>query len=119
MNYHSLPKSLSLEVLMGCNHFLKGRTIRKVKGGGAGEVQRKIRARKNKTKKIHARQLILKKYSSYGLEKIHTRNLITKKIPAARKFSSPHNFSNGPSLRTIERLRISPGSLGEMLVYIW
>ena len=25
-------------------------------------------------------------------------NLITKKIPAARKFVTPHNFSNGPSL---------------------
>ena len=34
--------------------------------------------------------------------KIQTRNLITKKIPAARKFPPPppHNFFNGPSLRT-------------------
>ena len=31
-------------------------------------------------------------------KKIHTRNLITKKIPVARKFPTPHNFSNGPSL---------------------
>ena len=82
MNYHSLPKSLSLEVLMGCNHFLKGRTIIKVKGGGASEVQKKKFAQgKIKRKKIHARQLMLKKYSCYGLKKIHTRNLITKKIP--------------------------------------
>ena len=40
-------------------------------------------------KKIQARQLILKKYSCYGLKKIHTRNFMTKKIPAARKFPSP------------------------------
>ena len=38
-------------------------------------------------KKIHARP-----------KKIHTRNLITKKIPAAQKFPTPHNFSNGLSL---------------------
>ena len=41
-------------------------------------------------KKIHARQLILKKYSCFGLKKIHTRNLITKKkIPAAGKSPPP------------------------------
>ena len=40
-----------------------------------------------------------KQYPCYGLKKIHTRNLIAKKNPAARKFPSPHNFSNGPSLR--------------------
>ena len=40
-----------------------------------------------------------KKYSCYHLKKIHTRNLMMKKIPAARKFSSPrHNLSDGPSL---------------------
>ena len=38
-------------------------------------------------------------------KKIHTRNLITKKIPAARKFPSPHNFSNGPSLSVISKRR--------------
>ena len=32
-------------------------------------------------------------------KKIHTRNLITKKTPAAQKFPSLHNFSNGPSLK--------------------
>ena len=37
----------------------------------------KIYSRKGKLneKKFHARQLILKKYSCYGLKKIHTRNL--------------------------------------------
>ena len=56
-------------------------------GRGAGEVQ-----------------LILinpKKCSCYGLKNIHTRNLITKKIPAARKFPSPHNFSSVPFLRVM------------------
>jgi len=38
-----------------------------------------------------------KKYSCCGLTKIHTRTLITKKIRAAQKFPSPHNFSNGSS----------------------
>ena len=32
-------------------------------------------------------------------KQIHTRNLITKKTPAAQKFPSLHNFSNGPSLK--------------------
>ena len=37
-------------------------------GGGPGEVQKKILAQgKIKFKKIHARQLILKKYLCYGL----------------------------------------------------
>ena len=56
MNYHSLPKSPSLEVLMGCNHFLKGRTIRKVKGGGASEVQKKNsrKGKLNEKKFMHA-----------------------------------------------------------------
>ena len=44
-------------------------------------------------KKILARQLILKKYSYYGLKRIHSRNLIAKKIPAARKFP----FTSNPS----------------------
>ena len=39
----------------------KGRTIRKLMGGGAaGEVQKKIRARENLIKKIRARQLTLR-----------------------------------------------------------
>ena len=59
---------------------------------------------------FHARQLILKKYSCYGLKKIHRRNLITKKNSCGSKiFSSPHpappplplpaKFPTGPSLR--------------------
>ena len=48
-------------------------------------------------KKILARQLILKKYSCYGLKKIHTRNLITKKNSCGSKIP-PHNVSNGASL---------------------
>ena len=53
-------------------------------------------------KKILARQLILKKYSCYGLKKIHTRNWITKKeFLRLEKLPThpPNNFSNGPSLK--------------------
>ena len=53
-------------------------------------------------KKIHAHQLILKKYLCYGPQKIHTRNLITKKNSCGSKIPQPpHNFSNGPSLSDI------------------
>ena len=73
-------------------------------------------------KKFHARQLILKKYSCYGLKKIHTRNLqprpqgfsLKKWVGLGRRLKEfdhdkkflqlensplPHNFSNRPSLR--------------------
>ena len=82
----------------------KGRTIKKLIGGGVGGVRstKKIFAQgKIKWKNIHARQLTLKKYSCYGLKKIHTRNLITKKNSCGRKIPHPpppHNFSNGPFL---------------------
>ena len=114
---HWVPHSRSLTSA-------KGRTIRKLMGdGGAGEVQ-KIYSRKGKLngKKFHARQLILKKYSCYGLKKIHTRNLQPrpqgfslkkwvglgtrlKEFDHDKKFLQlensplPHNFSNRPSLR--------------------
>ena len=67
--------------------------------GWGGEEQKKY-SRKGKLneKKNYARQLILKKYSGYGLKKIHIRNLITKKI--FENSPPPHNFSNGPSLIT-------------------
>ena len=48
-------------------------------GGGASEVQKNIRAEKIKWKKIHPRQLILKKYLFYGLKKIPAKN--SPKIP--------------------------------------
>ena len=51
----------------------KGRTIRKlIRGGGGGgraKYNKNIRTRENKMKKIHARQLIRKKYSCYDLKK--------------------------------------------------
>ena len=48
-------------------------------------------------------------------KKIHTRNLLTKKIPAARKFPFPHNFSNGPSLSSLisQKQRRSVTFLGD------
>ena len=40
-----------------------------------------------------------KKYSCKDLKKIHTRNLIMKKNSCGSKIPlPPHNFSNGPSL---------------------
>ena len=110
-----IPSFLKLPKRNGTNHLVfqpefpdfprkdcKGRTIRKlIGGGGAGEVQ-KNNSRKGKlNEKNSCTPINPKKYSCYGLKNIHTRNLIAKKIPSARKFPSPsptHNFSNGPSL---------------------
>ena len=50
-------------------------------------------------KTIRARQLILKKIFMLWPKKNSCKEFDDeKKIPAARKFPSPHNFSNGPSL---------------------
>ena len=87
-------------------HGAKGRTIRKLIGGGgggsggAGEVPKKNsrKGRFNLKKFLHANYP--KKYSCKGLKKIHTRNLITKKNSCGSKIPlPPNNFSNGPSLR--------------------
>ena len=57
--------------------------------GGTGEAQKQNSCKgKLSEKKIHVRQLTLKKYSCHSLKKIHKRNLIAKKIPVARKFPS-------------------------------
>ena len=81
----------------------EGRTIRENLCGGGGEVPKKIFAkRKIKWKKNSCTPINPKKYSCHGLKKIHTRNLMTKKIPAARKFPSPHKISNGPSLNVTQ-----------------
>ena len=66
--------------------------------GGAGEVPKKYSRKGKLNEKNSSTPINPKKYSCYGLKKIHTRNLIAKKIPAARKFPSPHNFCNGRSL---------------------
>ena len=57
-------------------------------GGGGAKYKKKFAQGKIKWKKILARQLILKKYSCYGL-KIHTRNLITKKNSCGSKIPLP------------------------------
>ena len=85
-------------------------------GGGRAKYKKKVLAQgKIKWKKfVHAnngllkkqepitwRQLILKKYSCYGLKKFIQGIWYRKIIPAAWKFPSslpPHNFSNGQSL---------------------
>ena len=53
-------------------------------------------------KKNHARQLTLKNIHAMAKKKSYKKFDNEKKISAARKFptSTPHNFSNGPSLRT-------------------
>ena len=69
-------------------------------GGGAGEVQKNIRARENQLKKKLCTPINPNKYSCNGLKKIHTRNLITKKNSCGSKIPlPPHNFSNGLSLK--------------------
>ena len=69
-------------------------------GGGAGEVQKKIRARENLIKKNSCTPINPKKCSCKDLKKIHTRNLKTKKNSCGSKIPlPPHNFSNGPSLK--------------------
>ena len=84
----------------------EGRTFREnlCGGGGGGGRTKKKYSRKGKlNEKNSCTPINPKKYSCYGLKKIHTRNLMTKKIPAARKFPSPHKISNGPSLNVTQR----------------
>ena len=68
-------------------------------GGGAVEVQKKLRARENLIKKNSCTPINRKKYSCKGLKKIHTRNLITKK-----KFLRIEN-SPPPALITFQMVR--------------
>ena len=58
-------------------------------GGGAGEVQKKIRAKENLIKKNSCTPINRKKYSCKGLKKIHTRSLITKKNSCGSKIPLP------------------------------
>ena len=59
-------------------------------GGGAGEAPKKY-SRKGKLneKKIHERQLILKKYSCYGLQKNSYKEFGNKKNPFGSKIPPP------------------------------
>ena len=70
--------------------------------GGRAKYKKNIRAKENKMKKIHARQLTLKKFMLTP-KNIHTRNLITTKNSCCSKIPyPPRNFSNGPSLSVAE-----------------
>ena len=71
-------------------------------GGGAGEGQKKYSRKGKLNEKNPCMPINPKKYSCFGLKKIHTRNLITKKNSCSSKIPlpPPHNFSNGPSLKT-------------------
>ena len=70
---------------------LKGRTIRKLTGGGGrgGEVQKKYSHKGKLNEKNSCTPINPKKYSCYGLKKIHTRNLITKKNSCGSKIPLP------------------------------
>ena len=83
----------------------EGRTIRENLCGGVGrgaKYQKKYSRKGKLNEKNSCTPINPKKYSCHGLKKIHTRNLMTKKIPAARKFPSPHKISNGPSLNVTQ-----------------
>ena len=70
----------------------KGRTIRKLiggGGGGAGEVQKKFSRKGKLNEKNSCTQINPKKYSCYGLKKIHTSSLITKKNSCCSKIPLP------------------------------
>ena len=75
----------------------KGRTIRKLIGGGGGAKYKKnIAQRKFKwKKKTSCTPINPKKYSCYGLKKNSYKEFDNEK-----KIPPPHNFSNGPSLLT-------------------
>ena len=73
--------------------------IIKLMGGGREKYEKKIFAQgkikwKNSYTPINPKKIFMLRTKT----EIHTRNLITKKISAAQKFPTPHNFSNGPSL---------------------
>ena len=87
-------------------------------GAGAGRSTKKIFAQgKIKLKKIHARQLILKKYLCYGLlwpKKNSYREFDNeKKFLRLENSPPPPNFSNGPSLTF--SLNSTPRQYGQFL----
>ena len=80
-----------------------GRTIRKLMGGRAGEVEKNIFEQwKIKWKENYACQLTPKNIHATVWKKSMQGIWWGKKIPGARKFAPPppppYNFSNGPSL---------------------
>ena len=61
-------------------------------------------------KKIHARQLTLKKYSCYGLKKKSYKEFDDKKkFLRLENSPPPHNFFNGPSRLRTQKGVIAPG----------
>ena len=68
------------KVVLSHSSSTKGRTIRKLMGGGegAGEVQKKYSGKGKLNEKNHTLQLTQKKYSCYGLKKIHTRKIFLR-----------------------------------------
>ena len=71
--------------------------------GGGGELQKKYSRKGQLNEKKSCTPINPKKYSCHGQKKKSYKEFDNeKKITAARKSptSTPHNFSNGPSLRT-------------------
>ena len=100
----------------------KGRTIRKLIGGGRGRGRakyKKIYSRKGKlNEKNSCTPINPKKYSYCGLKKIHTRNLITRKNSCGSKIPhSLHNFSNGPYLICFHLNQISSHRMPKVFTF--
>ena len=95
------------KVVLSHSSSTKGRTIRKLMGGkGRAKYKKNIRARENSMKKNHTLQLTPKKYSCYGLKKIHTRKIFLRLENPPPPTPCPHNFSNGPSLRSSDLTKV-------------
>ena len=68
-------------------------------GGGQAKYKKKYSREGKLNGKNSCMPINPKKYSCYSLKKIHTRNLIMKKNSCCSKIRHfPHNFSNGPYL---------------------
>ena len=81
----------------------KGRTIRKLMGGGEGKVRKKYSGKGKLNKKNSCTPIYPKKYSCHGLKKNSNKEFDNEKKFLRLENSpspTPHNFSNGRSLRT-------------------
>ena len=113
-----------LTVIIICSYVCllsaKGRTIRKVMGGGGtggGRAKYKKNSCNGKlSEKIHTQRVAQKKSSCIRKKKYSYKGNVNKKIRAARKFPhSPNlnNFSNGPSLSIDLTLCVLPKNVWE------
>ena len=80
---------------------IKGRTIRKLMGGGDGRSTNKIFAQGKIEWKKFITPINRKKYLCYGLKKIKGIWWRKKFLRLKNSPPPPHNFSNGPSLTLV------------------